>query len=60
MCPVITDSCSQATAELYDLNYFRTFDPTDPLQRSAPYLPRLDNASMIIEYDESILTDPPP
>jgi hypothetical protein len=60
-CPVIVSNCDQATAELYDLNYFRTFDPTDPTQRAVPYSdPRLDSASMVIEYDDAIMTDPPP
>jgi len=61
VCPVTTEACTQATAELYDLNYFRTFNPDDPTQRSLPYTdPRLDTASMIIEYNESILDNPPP
>ena len=61
VCPVTTELCTQSTAELYDLNYFRTYDPSDPTQRAAPYSdPRLDTASMIIEYDEDILTDTPP
>jgi hypothetical protein len=60
-CPVIVANCDQATAELYDLNYFRTFDPTDASQRAVPYSdPRLDNASMVIEYDTSIMSDSPP
>jgi hypothetical protein len=60
-CPVIVSNCDQTTAELYDLNYFRTFDPTDPTQKAVPYSdPRLDNASVVIEYDDAIMTDPPP
>lgn len=56
-----TETCTQATAELYDLNYFRTYDPLDMSQKALPYSdPRLDNASFIIEYDDKILTDTPP
>lgn len=61
VCPVTTDTCDLATAEFYDLNYFRTYDPTDPTQRAGGYTDtRLDNASMIIEYNQAILSDPPP
>lgn len=61
VCPVVTDTCDQATAELYDLNYFRTFDPTDVSQFSAPYTASYtNNSSMIIEYNNAILTNPPP
>lgn len=60
-CPVTTDACTQATAELYDLNYFRAYDPSDPTQKAVPYAdPRLDNASFVIEYDDAILQNPPP
>ncbi|MFZ2256199.1 MAG: hypothetical protein WAW59_00435 [Patescibacteria group bacterium] len=56
-----TETCTLATAEFYDLNYFRTYDPLDPTQKAVPYSdPRLDDASMIIEYDDAVLGNPPP
>jgi len=61
VCPVTTETCTLATAEFYDLNYFRTYDPLDPTQKAVPYSdPRLDDASMIIEYDDAVLGNPPP
>lgn len=61
VCPVVVNNCNQTTAEVYDLNYFRTFDPLDPTQRAVPYSSSsLNTASMVIEYDNTILTDPPP
>ena len=48
----------------YDWDYFRTFDYADTSQRSLPAErsgnAKLQNATMIIEYDPDILTDPPP
>lgn len=61
VCPVVIEDCSVSNAEYYDLNFFRTYDSTQPAQKSVPYTdPRLDNASLIIEYDTSILSNPPP
>lgn len=61
VCPVVTNNCDQATAELYDLNYFRAFDPLDLAQYSVPYSwSTLNTASLVIEYNNAILTDPPP
>lgn len=61
VCPVVVNECNQTIAEVYDLNYFRTFDPLDPTQRAVPYSStNLDTSSMVIEYNNTILTDPPP
>jgi hypothetical protein len=62
ICPVTVDNCDQETAEKYDLNYFRTFDPTNPSQRSAPSNVPIQAswASVIIDYNSAILSDPPP
>jgi len=64
ICPVVIANCTIASAQLYDLNYFRTYDYTDPNQESVP--PplnadiRFDKSSVIIEYNNSIVKDPPP
>lgn len=61
VCPVVVGNCTQSTAEIYDLNYFRTYDPLDPTQRAIPYSwSTLDTASVIVEYDNTILSNPPP
>lgn len=64
ICPVLVASCTTAQSYAYDWDYFRTYDTTDPTQSSLPperiWVPKLQNATMIIEYDSTILTDPPP
>jgi len=66
ICPMLVDNCDLATAQSYDWDYFRNFDPTDPLQRSIPttrngqFPSVIQDSVMIIDYDEWILTDPPP
>lgn len=65
-CPVLTDTlCDLPTAKRYDWDYFRNFDYSDVTQRSIPnpersWIPKLDEAPMVIDYDEGILNDPPP
>lgn len=64
ICPVLVASCTAMASYAYDWDYFRTYDNTDPTQWSIPPerlgIPKIQNATMIIEYDWSILTDPPP
>lgn len=61
VCPVVINNCTQTGSQIYDLNYFRTYDPGDPAQWSTPYSdPRFDTASFIIDYNQSLVTDPPP
>ncbi len=63
VCPVVINECTVANSQIYDLNYFRTYDVSDPTQKSTPIGlidPRLDDAPLIIDYDASILSDPPP
>lgn len=64
VCPVLIVGCSAASSYAYDWDYFRTYNVLDPLQRSLPAerstVPKLQNATMIIEYDSQILVDPPP
>lgn len=66
VCPILIDNCDLTTAQSYDWDYFRNFDPTDPLQRSIPtnrnsqFPGIIQDSVMIIDYDEWILTDPPP
>lgn len=60
-CPVVLTECTDITAQKYDLNYFRTYNPSDPTQKSIPYDDvRLNNASVIIEYDTRLIDNPPP
>lgn len=61
ICPVIISDCTPTIAQIFDLNYFRTYDPTDITQKSAPYTdPRFSNASFIIDYNQDIVSAPPP
>jgi hypothetical protein len=63
VCPVVINDCTLTNSQIYDLNYFRTYDITDTSQKSTPVWlvdPRLDNAPLIIDYDATILSDPPP
>lgn len=55
VCPVVINDCTATTSEIYDLDFFRTYDPNTPSQKSIPATlidPRLDNSSMIIQYDQ--------
>lgn len=63
VCPVVINECTLVNSQMYDLNYFRTYDSSDTSQRALPAWmtdPRLQNAPMIIEYNAAILSDPPP
>lgn len=63
VCPVVINDCNLTNSQMYDMNYFRTYDSTDPTQRSLPLWitdVRLQDAPMIIEYNPLILSDPPP
>lgn len=63
ICPVVVNECDLTNSQIYDLNYFRTYDVTDSSQKSTPVGmidPRLDDAPMIIDYEQSIVSDPPP
>lgn len=60
-CPVIISNCDITNSQLYDINYLRTYDPTDPTQKNVPYDdPRFDNASSVIEYNPWLTSRPPP
>ncbi len=61
VCPVVITNCTTNIAQLYDVNYFRTYDYTDTTQKSIPYDDiRFEKSAIIIEYDPKIPTDPPP
>ena len=48
-------------AQLYDVNYFRTYDYNDPTQKSIPYDDvRFEKSSIVIEYNSKLVVDPPP
>jgi hypothetical protein len=60
-CPVVIANCDIVNSQLYDMNYFRTYDPTDPTQKNVPYDdPRFGAASLVIEYNRWLSSDPPP
>lgn len=60
-CPVVINNCTLADAQHYDLNYFRTYDPSDSTQKNVPYNdPRFNAASTIIEYNPLLSESPPP
>lgn len=64
ICPVFVEPCTAPISYAYDWDYFRTYDAKDlsqgalPLERSTNS--KLQNSTMIIEYDPDILVDPPP
>jgi hypothetical protein len=62
-CPVLIN-CTIEASQIYDLNFFRTYDPEMTSQRSLPSSlwndPRFDRAAIVIDYDPNILADPPP
>ncbi len=64
ICPVLVSVCNTTTAYEYDWDYFRTYNILDATQGSLPteraMVTKLQSATMIIEYDPQILTDPPP
>lgn len=66
ICPVFVDICTDKTAIPYDWNYFRTYDSEEISQRSIPiqrwdkFPENVQKATMIIEYDQKLMTDPPP
>lgn len=66
VCPVLISVCDLVTAKWYDWDYFRIFDPSDSSQRAIPTIRNsefptvIQDSVMIIDYDEWILTDPPP
>ena len=63
-CPVVVGNCNTVNSQIYDVNYFRTYDSTDLTQRNIPSTyyndPRFSLASTVIEYNQSLATDPPP
>jgi hypothetical protein len=60
-CPVVINNCDALNAQIYDLNYFRTYDPSDSTQKNVPYDdPRFWVASTVIEYNQSLANNPPP
>lgn len=60
-CPVIIQNCTSSESQIYDFNYFRTYDPSDASQKHVPYDdPRFWVASTIIEYNQTLAHDPPP
>lgn len=63
VCPVVINTCTPSIAEVYDLDFFRTYDVNDVTQKSVPSTivdSRLNNSAMVIKYDPAVLTDPPP
>jgi hypothetical protein len=63
VCPVVINDCTIETSEIYDLDFFRSYDPNTPSQKSIPTTlidSRLDRSSMVIQYDQWVLSDPPP
>lgn len=64
VCPVVITNCDTLTSQLYDLNYFRTYDPTDSTQESVPSPLdadiRFDRSSVVIDYDSAVTANPPP
>jgi hypothetical protein len=61
VCPVVINDCTPTVAQLFDFNYFRSYDPNDSSQRSVPYSdPRFNAASMVIDYNADLASDPPP
>ena len=61
MCPVIVANCTNTIAQIYDLNYFRTYDYTDASQKSVPFDDvRFEKSSLIIEYNNNVVSNPPP
>ncbi len=64
VCPVLVSTCTTASSYAYDWDYFRTYNTGSvsqwalPVERST--VPKLQSATMIIEYDSQILVDPPP
>lgn len=64
VCPVVITNCDTLTSQLYDMNYFRTYDPMDPDQESVPSPLdsdiRFDRSSIVIDYNSAITSDPPP
>lgn len=60
-CPVIINNCDILNSQIYDINYLRTYDPSDITQKNVPYDdPRFAAASTVIEYNPELATDPPP
>jgi hypothetical protein len=63
-CPIVLTNCTSDISQIYDLNFMRTYDPTESIQRSIPSPlwndSRFDKAAIVIDYDQSILGDPPP
>ncbi len=63
-CPVVIANCDTLNSQIYDVNYFRTYDSTDLTQRNIPSIyysdPRFSVASTVIEYNQSLASDPPP
>jgi hypothetical protein len=58
---VVIQDCSIADAQVFDVNYFRTYDATDSSQKNVPYNdPRFDTASMVIEFNQELNSNPPP
>ncbi len=63
VCPVVVNDCIPGIAEIYDLDFFRTYDVNDVVQKSVPSTindPRLNLSTMVIKYDSSVASDPPP
>ena len=61
VCPVVITTCTTSMAQLYDVNYFRTYDYNDSTQKSIPYDDvRFEKSSIVIEYNSKLVVDPPP
>lgn len=66
ICPVFVQDCTLTKSKQYDWNYFRLYDHNKPEQSSIPqqkksvFPENVKKATIIIEYDPTILTDPPP
>ncbi|GAB0174789.1 MAG: hypothetical protein HHAS10_06680 [Candidatus Altimarinota bacterium] len=61
VCPVVIQNCSVADAQVYDFDYFRTYDSADITQKNVPYNDsRFSNASVVIEFNQELNSKPPP
>ncbi len=61
VCPVVISNCTTLLSQVYDLNYFRTYDYTDPTQKSVPFTDvRFEKSSMVVDFNSAVSADPPP
>lgn len=64
-CPILTSQCNPNNAHTYDVGYFRQYAPGPDRIPAIPeyreeFRDRLQRASVILDYNPGILTNPPP